>query len=87
MIIMKKAIALGLFVISVLFGMASVVLGTIIDVSIFVFIGMFVIGLGTVNLVEKILFSETSSPVRLVVSSPRKITKKKAKPSKKRRNR
>ena len=82
---MKKVIALGLFVISVLFGMVSVVLGVIIDTSIFVFIGMFMIGLGIINLMENIIFSETSASIRLAVSKPRKNIKKKAKSNKKRR--
>lgn len=76
---MKKAIALGLFVISILFGMASVVLGTIIVEETFVWMGMLVIGLGIINLIVKITFPQQPVSTNLIIersSNLRKVNRK-----------
>ncbi len=74
---MKNTIALGLFVISVLFGMALVIFGTVNGLEIFVWAGMIIIAIGVINLVVKISFPEPVVPV-VIGKTKRKLVKRKS---------
>lgn len=74
---MKKAIAFGLFVISILIGATFVIVGTTTPSDFAVWAGMIIIALGTINLAFKIIVPETRPHVTLRVVEPKKIKKKK----------
>jgi len=77
MISMKKPLAIGLFVISVLVGIASVIIGTTTGLETFVWTGMMIIGLGIINLTIKLTFPEPIVPV--VIEKPKRAVKRKRK--------
>lgn len=86
--IMKKAVAFGLFVISILIGSTFVVVGTTGESDLSVWTGMLLIALGTINLAFKIIVPQEKPHVTLKVVEPvkvKKVHKKKKKQKKKSR--
>ncbi|MBU3904835.1 MAG: hypothetical protein KJ906_01650 [Nanoarchaeota archaeon] len=82
---MRNPVAIGLFVISVMFGIALVILGTTMIIEFFVWIGMLVISLGIINLIIRITFPEPQTPVKIVVSEKVRTRKKKTLKTKKKK--
>lgn len=79
---MKKAIAFGLFVISILIGSTFVIIGTASETDTIVWAGMVIIALGVMNLAFKITVPEVRPHVTLKVVEPKKVAKKPVKKKK-----
>jgi len=74
--IMRKSIAFGLFVISMLFGSAFVITGTVMEIEPVIWIGMIMITLGILNLAIQVTGPAPAPHVTLKVVQPKKIRKK-----------
>jgi len=79
---MKKAIAFGLFVISILIGSTFVIIGTSGESDMIVWSGMVIIALGVMNLAFKITVPEIKSHVSLKVVEPKNVQKRPVKKKK-----
>jgi len=76
---MHKAIAFGFFVISIILGSMLVVAGAPAQITAFVWFGMIIIALGTINLAIKLTFVEETKRIE----TPKKKIIKKRKSRKK----
>ncbi len=92
---MKIAIAFGLFAISLIMGIALVILGAALTTEVFIWTGMLLIALGVLNLAVRLIFPEPKPAVELKViraagvrrktTRKRVVKKKRKKPAKKRK--
>ncbi len=76
---MKKAVAFGMFIISLLLGASFVIIGTTTMTQSAVWLGMILIMLGTINLAIKVTVPEAKHVPRPVQPMPVKKTRKKSK--------
>jgi len=74
---MRKAVAFGLFVITMLIGSGFVIIGTSTEADVYVWIGMIMIALGVLNLAISATIPVMEPHVRLEVVEPKKPVKRK----------